>query len=373
MQGWYFGVLLLNNSNNFLTRKYSSFWNLSKLENELTKQEEELLNKYVYSFRKTFFNRWETPEAADGVWLLKYKGTILRTIDNSEWINEKIKILILLLKLHISYDFFNPWMNHIDIKSFNIFHFNLGNNFTNKFWNMSECDKVYSTIPENLSWLNPKITDLTKLYRKILKDEWYYRKFLSISNVYYWLEHQNDLFFYYAIIPSILEVLRPPNINEFKKQKAIDFWKELDELLIEDNDIFQTVYHTKNNWVELIDQLWLIARTISQIYNIRNDFLHEWKKDFNKLKTSFHWLDLSLYDIFQLILKYIILNDFLDKWIINSSFSRLKIGWNIFDYRGVSIESQIHDKLHMDNELDWLLEKAESDKQLKQWLYSEKK
>lgn len=362
---------------------------------ELTADEKVLLDDYVNSFRATFFKEWESPEIANWVWILKYRWTILRDKDNYDGIQEKVKILFLLLKLHISYDFFNPWMNHIHTKSFDIFWFNLSNNFTNKFWNMSECKSLHSTVPENINWLwglkfypihfcannipvefkifwwwdeifwiDPKITDLTYLHQWILKDAEYYQKFLNTASVHYWLEQQNDLFFYYSIIPSIIEVLLQLDTFDIKKQKALEFWKKLDEQIIQKNEKTKTLIYIKRNWYEVKEELWIIARTFVLIYDLRNELLHEWKKAFDKLKVNFHWIDLRIYDIFQLIFKYTILNDLVEKWIIANTFIKVKIDWNIFTTWNFTVTYTSNNPLSMDEELDGLLKKSESDRDI---------
>lgn len=351
---------------------------------EITNEEKKILDEYVYSFRETFFKKWENPKIAKWIWILKYKWTILRSIENSHWIDDKIKILFLFLKLHVSHDFFNPWMNNINVKSFDIFWFNFKNSYTTKFWNVSECVDLHSTIPENISWIwdikfyplnfcintipvdfklagwwdeifwiNTIITDVTYLYQWIIKNKEYYQKILNIAYIHYWLEQQNDLFFYYAIIPTIIEVLNPPKWK--KKQNWVEYWKKIDQL-IKDNDFIKII----SSWEE--KELGLIARTISTIYDSRNDLLHEWKKSFDKLKVIFKWYELKIYDIFQLIFKYSILNDFIEQWIIDNNFSKLEFEWSIFTTWHIDVKEERYKTLSMDNELSWLLRKAESDK-----------
>jgi len=215
---------------------------------------------------------------------------------------------------------------------------------------------------------------MTSLYKWIIKNEDYYKKFLNIASLHLdWLEKQEDIFFYYAIIPSIIEVLLYPNIdkNDIKKQKAIDYGKKLDELIIKNNEKIETIIYVNNKWISKKEAIWLIARTIVSIYGMRNDLLHEWKKSFNKIKVNFKWYDFKIYDVFQLIFKFSILNDFIENNIINNEFIKLSFEWNIFTTWNIKILSN-KDILYMDDWLDLLLEKAKSDKELKQWLYKEK-
>lgn len=352
---------------------------------ELNKEEKSNLDSYVDSFRESLFQKWKPPKKADGIWILKYKWTIIRTKENSEDIDDKIKILYLLLKLHINYDFSNPWMNHIDLKTFDIFWCNVKSEYISKFWSMRDCDNLYSTIPENISWLKNVLIyplhycinnidvsfklvgnfedilcidkekiDITYLYKWIVKDDDYYQKFLNLSSIHYWLEQQNDLFFYYSIIPSILEVLLYP-INWNKKQTAVRFWENLDNILIRNNDFIET---SSSN---IKKERWVIARTFSLIYDLRNDLLHEGKKSFDKLKVEFKWYDLKIYDMFQLIFKFSILNDFIDKRIIENKFVKINIEWNIFTTWSITITSN-SDTLYMDEQLNNLLLKATNDK-----------
>lgn len=110
-------------------------------------------------------------------------------------------------------------MNHIDVKSFDIFWYNLVNNLTNKFGHMWECKTLHSTAPENIAWLsnikfypinfcanyvsvefkiiwgwdevfwiNANIYDFTELYKWITADEDFYNKILDIASIHYWLE-----------------------------------------------------------------------------------------------------------------------------------------------------------------------------------------
>ena len=362
---------------------------------ELTTDEKNELDVFVNSFRETFFKKWASPKIANGIWILKYKWTILRDNTNSDWIHDKIKILFFLMKLHISHDFFNPWMNHIDVKSFDIFSYNIINNHTTKFWTGWECDSLYSTIPENRSWLssvkfypinfctnyvpvefkiiwgwdeifwiNSEIDDFTDLYNWIVSDVDFYNKVLNLSSINYWLEQQNDLFFYYSIIPSIIEVLLQLNSVDIKKQKALEFWKILDDLVIKNNDIIETITYKKRNWDEVKEDLWLIARTIVLIYDLRNELLHEWKKSFTKLKVQYKWYDLKIIDIFKLIFKYTILADFIEKWIITNNFYKVEIEGNIFTWGKIKISTTNNTSLSMEAELDNLVRKCESDKRL---------
>lgn len=365
------------------------------LKEELEEDDIPLLNDFIDSFRETLFSEWKIPEKANWIGILKYKWTILRINTNSKDIWDKVKILFLLLKLHISIDSFNQWMSIIDVRVFEYFQFNFSNDYTNKFWNMWKCKTLHSTIPENIKWLkeitflplhyslnNIPVTfnivsnsedffwidkntiDMTYLFEWINTNTEYYKKFLNLSSIHYWLEQQNDLFFYYSIIPTILEVLLYPiDISDSKKQKALDYWKKIDELVIKDNDIIETIIYIKRNWIEVKDNIWLIARTIVSIYDMRNDLLHEGKKSFDKMKVSFKWNDLKIYDVFQLIFKYSILNDFIEKWIIKNEFIKLVFEWDIFYSWNIKI-SGIADKLYMDDKLSLLMEKAKSDKEI---------
>ncbi len=352
---------------------------------ELNKEEKNNLDSYIDSFRESLFQKWKSPKKADGIWILKYKWTIIRTKENSEDIDDKIKILYLLLKLHINYDFLNPWMNYIHFKTFDTFWCNAKSEYINKFWSMRDCDNLYSTIPENIGWLKNVIIyplyycinnidvslklvgnfedilgidkekiDITYIYKWIIKDSDYCQKFINLSSIHYWLERQNDLFFYYSIIPSILEVLLYP-INWNKKQSSVEFWETLDAILIRDNDFIKTT----SSAIE--KERWVIARSFSIIYDLRNDLLHEGKKSFDKLKIEFKWYDLRIYDMFQLIFKFSILNDFIDKWIIENKFVKVNIEWNIFTTWNIKITSN-SDTLYMDEQLNNLLVKATNDK-----------
>ena len=264
---------------------------------ELNKEEKSNLDSYVDSFRESLFQKWKSPKKANGIWILRYKWTIIRTKENSEDIDDKIKILYLLLKLHINYDFSNPWMNHIHFKTFDIFWCNVKSEYISKFWSMRDCDNLYSTIPENISWLKNVLIyplhycindidvslklvgnfedileidkekiDLTYLYEWILKDNDYYQKFLNLSSIHYWLEQQTDLFFYYSIIPTIIEVFLQVSPEDIKKQKAIEYWKLLDQSILRSNENITTTIYIKKNWTKIDEELWLIARTFVIIY-----------------------------------------------------------------------------------------------------------
>jgi len=387
----YINIKRIIKMGDFEIHPYKSY----SFDSELTTDEKKELDVFVNSFRETFFKKWWSPKVANWIWILKYKWTILRDITNSDWIHDKIKILFCLMKLHISHDFFNPWMSHIDVKSFDMFWYNIVNNLTNKFWHMWECDTLYSTLPENVSWLsnikfypinfctnyvpvefkiiwgwdevfwiNSEIDDFTKLYKWIISNEDFYNKILNISSMNYWLEQQNDLFFYYSIIPSIIEVLLQLNSDDIKKQKALDFWKRLDDLIIQDNEKIETLIYTKRNWDEVKEELWLIARTLASIYDLRNELLHEWKKSFNKLKIPFKWYNLKIIDIFKLIFKYTILLDLIEKWIIEDKFYKVEVEGNIFTWWEIIIKTTNNTRLSMNAELDNLLRKYESDRNI---------
>jgi hypothetical protein len=361
---------------------------------ELKKEEKDNLDSYANSFRESLFQKWKPPKKAYGIWILKYKWTIIRTKGNSEDMDDKIKILYLLLKLHINYDFSNPWMNHIHFKTFDIFWCNVKSTYTSKFGSMRDYDNLYSTIPENIGWLRNIIIyplyycindidvslklmgnfedilgidkekiDITYLYKEIIKDSEYYERFLSISMVYYGLEQQTDLFFYFSIIPSIFEVLLYPIEFNEKKKKSCEFWRKLDNLFIDDNDFIDTVMYTKN-WQEIKQKIGLIERTIVWIYDLRNSFLHDGKRVFEKLKIQFKWHELKIYDIFQLILQFSILNDFIENWIINDKFISMNITWNIFTTWTIEIKPTNNklEKIKMDIKLNNLLVKAKNDK-----------
>ncbi len=356
---------------------------------ELNEAEKINLDLFADSFRNTFFQKWVSPEKVGWIWVLKYKGSIIRTDENSEDIDDKIKILYLLLKLHVNHDFSNPWMNQIDYKTFDIFSFNVKNDQTVKFGNWSTCDQVYTTIPEyvnglknviiyplhfcindidtslkmvsgfeDIIWVDKAKIDVTYLYQWITQDNDYYQKFLNLSWVHYWLEQQNDLFFYYAIIPPILEVLLYP-ISWGKKKTAVKFWETLDKIIIRDNDYIETSSSS------ITKERWLIARTISLIYDLRNDLLHEWKRVFEKLKVEFKWHDLRIYDVFQLIFKYSILNELIERWIIKNEFVKIDIEWNIFTTWEIKFTTS-RETLYMDIQLDNLIKKASNDE--KYWL-----
>jgi len=121
---------------------------------ELTVDEKKQLDIFVDSFRETFFKKSESPKIANWIWRLMNEWTILGDNTNSDLIHDKIKILFFLMKLHISHDFFNPWISHIDVKSFDIFWYNIVNNLTNKFGNIWRCNTLHSTVPENIAWLS---------------------------------------------------------------------------------------------------------------------------------------------------------------------------------------------------------------------------
>ncbi len=368
-------------------------FNNYKLEEELKKEEILFLNEFVNSFRKSLFNKWESPKKIEWIWILKYKWTILRTVDNSNGIWDKTKILFLLLKLHITHDFFNPWMNNINIKTFFISSFNTKTRRTVKFNSSWNIDTLYSTNPENINWLwnvkfypirytinnipiefkifwwteeyfwmDKTIFDITGLFELIIKNSELYQKFLNLSSIHYWLEEQSDLFFYYSIIPSILEVLLFPLPHNKKKQFAVAYWDKLDKEIIKDNDFLNIITHQKK-WKNISQKLWLIARTIIMIYDMRNDLLHEWKKSFNKMKIHHKWHELRIYDIFQLLFKYSILHDLIEKWVLKNDFIKLTFEWSMFTSWTIKIISQSN-SLYMDEELNWLLEKAKSDKEL---------
>lgn len=369
------------------------------LNTELTPDEIVNINKFTSSFRESFFKEWENPKKQIGIWILRFKWSIIRDASEVESIHDCLKILFLLLKLHVSHDFFNAWMNHIDVKSFSIFGFNVLNNTTSKFWNMWECKDLHTTIPENISWLwniklfpiafctnnipvefkmfsgwekvfwvDSDIINLTEIYKRIISNTDYYKKFLNIASVYLWLEQQNDLFFYYSIIPSIIEVLLQLDSNDIKKQKAIEFWKLLDSAIVQNNDIINTVVYTKRNGDEVKEDLWIIARTFILIYDLRNLLLHEWEKSFEKMKVDIHGVEIRIYDIFQLIFKYTILYDLIEKWVIENNFIKVSITWNpltsLFTGEEIKIEYSWSHRLSLDQELDWLIRKNKSDRDL---------
>lgn len=366
---------------------------------ELEPDEINNLSAFAHSFRETFFKEWESPRYTSGVWILKYNGTIIRDSWEVESIHDNIKILFLLLKLHVSHDFFNPLMNNIGVKTFDLLWFNVWSSLAVKFGNMSECKDLHSTVPENLTWLwninffpiqyctnnipvefkmfwwweqmfgvHSDVVDISELYLWILRDADYYKKFLNIASVHFWLEQQNDLFFYYSIIPSIIEVLIQPDSNDIKKQKAIDFWKSLDDSIVENNDKIDTLIYTKKNWDEVREELWIIARTFVLIYDLRNLLLHEWKKSFEKLKVEIHGVEVRIYDIFQLIFKYIILHDLIEKWILENRFIKVSIIWSpltsLLTWEDFIVEQTWGQPLALDQELDWLIRKSESDRDL---------
>lgn len=374
------------------------------LKEELDGNEILRLNNFANSFKQTFFNEGEIPKDITWIWILKHKWNIVLSKENSSDITEKIKILFLLLKLHISIDFFNQWMSIINIKALDFFECNLSNDYIKKFWNSWKYKNLQTTNPENIRWfkdikflpipltinnipttfsivsnsdeilwIDKNYIDMTSLYKWIIKNKEYYKKFLNIASLHLdWLEKQEDIFFYYAIIPSIIEVLLYPNIdkNDIKKQKATDYGKKLDELIIKNNEKIETIIYVNNKWISKKETIWLIARTIVSIYDMRNDLLHEWKKSFNKMKVNFKWYDLRIYDVFQLFFKFSILTDFIENKIIENEFVKLSFEWNIFTTWNIKILWN-KDILYMDDWLDLLLEKAKSDKELKQWLYEE--
>jgi len=123
------------------------------LKEELDENEILRLNNFTNSFKQTFFNELEIPKKITWIWILKHKWTLILSKENSFDIWEKIKILFLLLKLHISIDFFNQWMSIIDIKIFDFFECNLSDDYIYKFWNSWYYKKLQTTIPENIRWL----------------------------------------------------------------------------------------------------------------------------------------------------------------------------------------------------------------------------
>lgn len=351
---------------------------------DLNEEEKNNLDSYVESFRETFFQKWKSPKKINGVGILKYKWTIIRKKENSKDIGDKIKILYMILTLHINYDFLNPWISQIHFKTFDAFWCNVKSTYTNKFGSVRDYNNLYSTIPENINWLKDvKIyplhysinnidssikmvgnfedileidrekIDITYLYKWIVKDNDYYQKFLNLSSIHYWLEQQNDLFFYNSIIPSILEVLLYP-INGKKKKTVVEFGEKLDTILVKDNVFIKT---SSSN---IEKERWIIARTFSLIYDLRNNLLHKGKQSFDKLKVEFKWYHLRIYDVFQLIFKFLILHDFIEKWIIDNKFIKLTIEWSIFTTWYINIWRTIH-ILYMDEQLNNLLNKAEDE------------
>lgn len=368
------------------------------LKEELDENEILRLNNFTNSFKQTFFNEWEIPKKITWIWILKHKWTLILSKENSFDIWEKIKILFLLLKLHISIDFFNQWMSLIDIKVFDFFECDLSNNYIYKFWNSWQYKNLQTTNPENIRWvkdikflpLNLTINnipvdfsivsnsdeilwidkdyiDMSSLYKWIIKNKDFYKKIFRIANVYYLLEEQKSLYAYYSIIPTIIEILLNP-FKWNKKETAINYWKKLDDFLIKENDEIDIIIY--RNRIPCNEKLWLIARTIWNIYDIRNSFLHEWEMMKEKTIINFKWYKLNVYDIFQLIIKYKLLNYFIENKIIENKFIKLSFEWNIFNSPSIKILWN-KDILYMDNWLDLLLEKAKSDKELKQWLYKE--
>lgn len=101
------------------------------------------------------------------------------------------------------------------------------------------------------------------------------------------------------------------------------------------------------------------------IYDLRNELLHEWKKSFDKLKVGFKWFNLRIYEIFQLFFKYSILNDLIEQQIISNNFKEVEIDWNIYTSWNIQVKTTTNKQLSMDNELNNLIEKAESDKKIK--------
>ncbi len=326
---------------------------------ELTEAERTNLDLFVSSFRETFFKRWGNPKQKKGIWVLRYKWTILRNDSNSNDINDRIKILYLIIKLHLSFDFFNPSFHFIDLKSFDFFYKRLDNEYGWRFWVWWKCIDLHSTIPENISWLeyikifpienshfdiwpmlrfvsngdeffwiDSSIDDLTEIFSKIYIDKDYYPKFLAIANIYFWLERQIDVFFYLMIIPSILEILfwfseETPR----KKKESIWKWKELDQYLLEVNEMISV-----NTYKDIYEELWVIARSIHIIYDLRNKLVHEWIKDHTKITVSYKWYNLRLYDVFQIIIKYIILDDLVKNNVVDSQkFTTMDEAiWNLY-------------------------------------------
>lgn len=361
------------------------FYDLSE---ELSCDEADNLNIFVRSFRETFFKEWQTPKQMTGIWILKYKGTIIRNTDEVESIHDTTKILFLLLKLHVSYDFYNPWMNRIQVKSFDIFGYNVCDDYTNKFSNMWSCEDLYSTVPESIGWLGnisfypidfctntvpvecklfswwgkifwaqPDSIDLTDLYQWIMKDTEYYQKFLNIASLHFWLEQQNDLFFYYSIIPSIIEVLLQLDSGDKKKKEAIKFWKKLDADIVKNNHHIDTIIYIDKGGTEHKENLGIIARTFVLIYDLRNLLLHEWKKSFEMLKVEIHGVELRIYDIFQLIFKYTILHELIEKRILVNRFTKVEIEWNMLFWQ-IKIKYSKDCLLTLDQELNWLIQSA---------------
>lgn len=347
------------------------------LTNEFSKDERDALSDFASSFRKTFFEKSKIPEKADWIWILKFRWTFLRGGDDYGQIRDNVKILILLLKLHINHDFLNPWLNHINIKSFDEFPFDAKGEGALKFWNWHHCDQLYSTIPEGVAWLSSikfyplsfctnnipvelkifggwdeifwidsKVIDLTDIFVRIKLDKAYYERFLRLANVHYWLMRQDDVFFYSSIVPSIVEVLNPPKWP--KKLSGVKYWMELDKLIFH-NDV-RPVSHGNETL-----NLGLIARTIFLLYDTRNALLHEWEKTFDKLGVPFHSTELKVYEVFQLIFKYTVLSDLIQNGIIQNSFSRLCFKGSIITSGEISISCEQGLKLFMDDELQWLV------------------
>lgn len=195
----------------------------------------------------------------------------------------------------------------------------------------------------------------------------YYDKFFKLANVYFILEEQENLFSYYSFIPTIIEILLL-GIKWNKKENAINFWKELDDILITENDLEKKIVYRKN--IPNEEELWLIARCFFNIYDIRNSFLHQWKTLKEKTIITFKWLKIKLYDVFQLIVKYKVLNSLIENKIIDNIFFKFDFDWNIYTTWKINVSVK-KDLLKLDDELKNLLIKAESDKELKTWLYSE--
>ena len=310
---------------------------------ELDWSDIQILTAFIKSFRVSFFKKNQLPEAQPWIGVLKYKGSIIRTEANTSGMEDRIKLLFFLLKLHISFDFFNTHLNFISTKAFDVFWVNVQKDgFICKFWHLSTSDKLYTTTPGNivwmkgveiyplgtscmkidilfriatngnqLLWVNSIVTDLSPIFGKLLEKPAFYWKLQTISEIYFWLEHQGDAYFYIAIVPTLLEVLFSIEKDD-KKRQAVICWEELDKVLIKNNDYITTTSS------EIQKERWLIARSISNMYDIRNNFLHAWKKKSEKLEVEYRWQSLSIYQVFQLIMKYAILKQMAENLMFES-------------------------------------------------------
>lgn len=341
---------------------------------ELNWDDSKKLKQYVSSFRSTLFQSNQVPREIGGVWIIKYKDSIIIKERDIEKFPDIIKILILILSLHKVYDFINPHTSYWDVRIFDMYYIDLETMGCSKFGVVGMVENMCSTVPENINPLKninfvalPFVAqnisstllmmpwsevafgnkkwefDVTDIYEAILLKGDYYHRFLNIAEMYYyWLARQVDDFFYCAIIPALIETLYQIT-GRHKRRQAIEAANKIDDIL-NDNDKKKILFNQKEyNW-------WVIARSIHNIYDTRNTLLHEWKRAINWMIVSYKNVEIPVTILFRLIFKYSILRDLIDEGIVINNFFNGKIIFDPFLTWKLEIKWELNAPLSMDDE-----------------------